>query len=783
MKIGKYALGLFFVQLAGFAIFAGESKPAESCADFTADGAWCWFSDPRAIFRDGKIYAGWMTGDGAVQVGAMDLKTSAIQVMTLAEKFERDDHDNPALLFLPDGRLAAFFSHHAKEDMHLRVTEKPDDIGAWSPDRKLGFGAGGKGVTYANPAMLGDEKNAIYLFWRGSDFKPTLSISKDLCETWSRPQALIRRPSADDTNRPYLKMWTDSRRRIDIVFTDGHPRDEATNSVYFLRYEKGAFFKADGTRIGGMDDLPLDPAKCDRVYDGSTAGRAWIWDIAEQGGNPVVAYTRLPDETDHRYRYARWDGKQWLDFEITPAGKWFPHTAPGAKEREPHYSGGMALDRENADTVFLSRPVNGVFEIEKWRTPDGGATWKSEAVTANSKADNVRPFVIRNAPAGAPCLLWMNISDHYVHFTDFKTSIKINAPSDGASAQKFSPLSDAIEPAAVLAAMERAADWQLANPSRQQPTDWVPASGYPGMMALADISKNPKYHDAMMQMGGDAQWKLGPRKFHADDHVVGQTYAELYLCHHDARMIEPMRKQFDEILAEPRDGDLEFEKKGAQEKWSWCDSLFMAPPAWLRLWAETGDARYLDFAVTNWWKTSDYLYDRDEHLFFRDSTYFAKREANGKKVCWSRGNGWVMAGLVRMLQYLPKDHPARPRFVQQFREMAEKIFALQQPDGLWHSSLLDPKSYPIKETSGSGFYCYAFAWGVNEGLLDRAKFEPRAVKAWKSLVSCVAPNGMLTHVQPIGADPKLFDENHNEPFGTGAFLLAGSEIYRMAQKL
>src|SRR5205823_2766662 len=121
----------------------------------------------------------------------------------------------------------------------------------------------------------------------------------------------------------------------------------------------------------------------------------------------------------------------------------------------------------------------------------------------------------------------------------------------------------------------------------------------------------------------------------------------------------------------------------------------------------------------------------------------------------------------------------RARFAEQFREMAEKIAALQQEDGLWHPSLLDPKSYPIKETSGSSFYCYALAWGVNEGVLDRAKFAPVATRAWKALVACVAPDGMLTHVQPVGLDPRAFDENHTEPFGVGAFLLAGSEIRRM----
>jgi rhamnogalacturonyl hydrolase YesR len=197
------------------------------------------------------------------------------------------------------------------------------------------------------------------------------------------------------------------------------------------------------------------------------------------------------------------------------------------------------------------------------------------------------------------------------------------------------------------------------------------------------------------------------------------------------------------------------------------------------MWKATGDQRYLDFAVEEWWVTSDYLYDQEEHLYFRDSTIFEKREKNGRKIFWGRGNGWVMGGLVRMLELLPADHPSRPRFVQQFREMADKVITLQQADGYWRASLLDAAAYPMQETSGTGFYCYALAWGINQGLLDRAKFEPPVRRAWAALASCVKADGKLTHVQPVGFTPVTFDPDWNEPFGTGAFLLAGSEVRRL----
>ena len=350
------------------------------------------------------------------------------------------------------------------------------------------------------------------------------------------------------------------------------------------------------------------------------------------------------------------------------------------------------------------------------------------------------------------------------------------------AADSLTPQSPDLTPAAVLSVMERVADWQLAHPSPHRSTDWTQGAGDAGMMALAGISPSPRFLDAMLTMAEANAWQPGPRPYHADDHCVGQTYAELYFRRHDPRMIAPLRERFDWILAHPKDANLVFDparNPDAGDRWSWCDSLFMAPPAWIRLYAATGEKAYLDFAVEKWWQTSDYLYDKEEHLYFRDSTYFERREANGEKIFWSRGNGWVMGGLVRVLQYLPADHPARPRFVQQYREMAGRILLCQQPDGLWRSSLLDPGNYPLKETSGSGFYCYALAWGINQGLLDRGKFEPAVINAWRGLAGSVTPEGKLTHVQPIGADPKKFDENATEVYGVGAFLLAGSEVHRL----
>ncbi|HEY5297616.1 MAG TPA: glycoside hydrolase family 88 protein [Verrucomicrobiae bacterium] len=340
-------------------------------------------------------------------------------------------------------------------------------------------------------------------------------------------------------------------------------------------------------------------------------------------------------------------------------------------------------------------------------------------------------------------------------------------------------------PQTILTIMQRVGDWQLANPATNRTTGWIQAVGDVGMMALAGISGDAKYRDAMRAQGDTNHWELPAyrgRMYHADDECIGQVWTELYFLYRENYMIAPMRERFDWILAHPpATKSLDFSQPGhGQELWSWCDALFMAPGAWLRLTAATGDERYMNFALTNFWRTTDYLYDTNEHLFFRDSTFFDKREANGKKVFWSRGNGWVFAGIVRCLQYLPMNHPERPRFEKLFKDMAEKILSCQQPDGMWSASLLDPENFPMSEASGSGLFTYGLAWGVNQGLLDRAKFEPAVRKAWPALVACVNADGKLTHIQPAGDRPIKFDADSTQPYGGGIFLLAGSEVYRMA---
>src|SRR5215472_3435269 len=277
-------------------------------------------------------------------------------------------------------------------------------------------------------------------------------------------------------------------------------------------------------------------------------------------------------------------------------------------------------------------------------------------------------------------------------------------------------LSAKLNHAAVTAAMRKVAGWQLARVKDEASQDWTFATLYLGLLEASNTLHDARYSDHVRKVADHYHWTLGPRKTHADDQAIGQSYLWLYSRNPDPQHIAPIRRQFDEVMREPDDPQ--------KPVWWWCDALFMAPPVWTRLASATHDGKYLDYMDRQWHITANLLWDPEEHLLFRDKSYFDKREKNGKKIFWSRGNGWVMGGLVQVLTYMPESDPRRPFYLEKFRQMAEKIRSLQSDDGLWRPGLLDAADYPYPEISGSAFFAYAMAWGIHHGLLDKAQFRP-----------------------------------------------------------
>lgn len=351
----------------------------------------------------------------------------------------------------------------------------------------------------------------------------------------------------------------------------------------------------------------------------------------------------------------------------------------------------------------------------------------------------------------------------------FAFTIPVRAQSEDVFDKKF-----------IKARMLKVADWQLKNPKHEL-YDWTNGAFYAGVFAAYETTKSDEILKALMWMGEKNNWQIGRRFDHADDIAISQTYIDLYRLKKDRKMIEPTIEAVRKILTQE---SAEVKKNGII--WWWCDALFMAPPTLAKLGKSLNDKTYFELNDKFFDETYKRLYDKEEKLFARDAGYLinekgeGRREANGKKIFWSRGNGWVAGGLVRLLKELPANYPKRAFYENLYKEIMARIITLQQSDGLWRSSLLDPESYPGGEASGTGFYLYALAWGINNKMLDKNKYLPAVKKGWAGLNSLVTEEGKVGWTQPIGADPrKNFNAESWEVYGAGAYLLAGSEVIKV----
>jgi unsaturated rhamnogalacturonyl hydrolase len=330
----------------------------------------------------------------------------------------------------------------------------------------------------------------------------------------------------------------------------------------------------------------------------------------------------------------------------------------------------------------------------------------------------------------------------------------------------------------IASVMKKVNTWQLANPYGPPERDWVRATWYTGVMAAYAATGDEGYLKQALAWAEANEWRPGTERAGANVLTCGQTYLELYFLKTNRAFIEPLAAWVNSGSSNTPSGAKVWY---LQARRRYADSLYVGPPTLAMLAKATGQRKYLDWMNAFYWDVHGELFDKGEGLFYRDARFKELKSSNGKKVIWSRGNGWVFAGLPRILQFLPKDDPAYSRYVELFKTMAMTLAKRQGADGLWRPNLDDPDEFPLPETSGSGFFCYGFAWGVRNGLLDADTYLPVVKKAWVGLVRCVGYEGKVQWGQRIGDRPVSVAREDSHEYVTGTFLLAGSEVLRLVQ--
>ncbi len=424
--------------------------PEPEAGLITDDGVWTWFNDERAIWHDGILFTGHVKRNGKIAVTRYDPDTGIRSETELSTLSQVDDHNNPALHALPDGKILASYSRHNPDNFfsyRTSLTTSPSTIADWGPESTHGANR----HSYSNTYAMSAEGDKIYTFTRAIGWNPNWSVSTDSGANWSPMQELVR--NGGDSTRPYLRYSGNGVDEIDFIYTDGHPRDE-NNSVYHASIRGGNVLHTDGTVIKALAATPLlhDAATPERgtvVYQYSAAaqddpnewmpsGRAWSWCIQQQkNGDPVIAFTVQKDDVtgsgwDHDriyYYYARWTGNAWQKRFIAHAGR-------PLYSAEDDYAGGICIDPEKPNVVYVSSNAlnpfdlssttdvplraNARYEIWKGTTNDGGLTFAWQAVTEDSTEDNIRPFVPKKHGRSESLLF---LRGTYSTYTNYNTRI------------------------------------------------------------------------------------------------------------------------------------------------------------------------------------------------------------------------------------------------------------------------------------------------------------------------------------------------------------------------
>lgn len=569
----------------------------------------------------------------------------------------------------------------------------------------------------------------------------------------------------------------------------------------------GAVFEAEAF------DARNDRGQADWQAVSSMPGMVFSGDGGLQAQPVNAARANAADASSVRYNVT-----------LDEAGSYYFHVR-GAGSNDARNSVFIGLNPDGANATLLHLPVGGL----DWATSRGGialsagnhtlAVFVREAGTVIDRValtTSATPPPPLDEPGAIDFATWWEgyfgdapedplgdfDNDEIANVVEFELDRDPTTPDDLNDSGFIFPLLDLVY------------GWQIARPSNYTTggdgdRSWVAAAFYAGTMWLYRETNNPRYFNDMLAIAEGSNWRLGNRLRHADDHAIGQTYLDLYMLADNPQesWLAPLQSNFQTIIDNPIPFDQRSPRGNGpyddKDYYSWCDALFMSPPTFAMLAAVTGEQVWRDHLYDEWVYAADTnggyrnehraLYNQPDGLYYRDYRYVGDTEPNGEGVYWSRGNGWVIAGICRVLEYLPADSAYRPYFENQLREMAaaaltSQLFTNDIRHGLWTTSILYPARWSEPEVSGSAFIAYALAYGLNHGILDDATYRGAMNFAWRGLVRAVTAGGELRWVQPRGFEPDSNDASnafnaYEKHYGPGAFLLAGTEVARYYEDL
>ena len=325
----------------------------------------------------------------------------------------------------------------------------------------------------------------------------------------------------------------------------------------------------------------------------------------------------------------------------------------------------------------------------------------------------------------------------------------------------------------IIAIMNRVNNYQIKESSPFRSRNWKTSTYFTGVMAFYKATKDPVLLEQSIKWAERHKWQVGNEWFFpANNLTCAQTYLEIFFEQKEEVMIHGAMEYMEAMMKHT--------EPAYEQKWDYIDALYVGPPAFAMMGKATGEKKYTDFMNRMYWQLSGYLFDEEEGLFYRDmKARLSEKSSNGKKMLWLRGNGWAMASIPRILTYLPKENPATKKYEEMLQSMAASLKDKQGDDGMWRANLADYEEYPNPESSGTAFFVYAMAWGINNNILNKETYQAVVDKAWEALYNAVDKDGKVCWGQSVSRDPDEVKKQDSEIYVSGAFLLAGSEMLKL----